>query len=146
MKCLAWEIKLAAVTWMCVCVCVFGMFKYEWSRESNITNSSEIHRLENIPIGQYIPIRLSHMYSPSRSRVGRILNTFLHGECFMKLFCQRFSLTNCISYWNLCIWLAESKSVSENHGQDASWNAPLDRMAADIMWVEWQIQGRVRPG
>ena len=32
-----------------------------------------------------------------------------------------------ISYWNPCVWLAESKFVSENHWWDASWNLPLDQ-------------------
>ena len=36
-----------------------------------------------------------------------------------------FSLTNFISYWNPCIWLAESKFVSEKHWQNIWWNAPL---------------------
>ena len=44
---------------------------------------------------------------------------------FHQAFCQCFSLTNFISYWNPCIWLAESKLVSENHWQNAWWNAPL---------------------
>ena len=39
-------------------------------------------------------------------------------------FCQCFSLTTVISYWNPCIWLAESKFVSEKHWQNAWWNAP----------------------
>ena len=43
---------------------------------------------------------------------------------FHQAFCQWFSLTNFISYWNPCIWLAESKFVSENHWQNAWWNAP----------------------
>ena len=43
---------------------------------------------------------------------------------FHQAFCQWFSLTNFISYWNPCIWLAESKLVSENHWQKAWWNAP----------------------
>ena len=29
-----------------------------------------------------------------------------------------------ISYWNPCIWLAESKFVSEKHWQNAWWNTP----------------------
>ena len=36
--------------------------------------------------------------------------------------CQ--SLTTVISYWNPCIWLAESKFVSEKHWQNTWWNAP----------------------
>ena len=44
---------------------------------------------------------------------------------FHQVFCQCFSLTNFISYWNPCIWLAESKFVSEKHWQNAWWNAPL---------------------
>ena len=38
-----------------------------------------------------------------------------------------FFTDNCpvISYWNPCIWLAESKFVSEKHWQNAWWNAPL---------------------
>ena len=49
-----------------------------------------------------------------------------HGSwgAFHQAFCQWFSLTNFISYWNPCIWLAESKFVSENHWQNAWWNAP----------------------
>ena len=43
---------------------------------------------------------------------------------FHQAFCQWFSLTNFISYWNPCIWLAESKFVSEKHWQNAWWNAP----------------------
>ena len=43
---------------------------------------------------------------------------------FHQAFCQWFSLTNFISYWNPCIWLAESKFVSENHWRNAWWNAP----------------------
>ena len=46
------------------------------------------------------------------------------GGAFHQAFCQWFSLTNFISYWNPCIWLAESKLVSENHWQKAWWNAP----------------------
>ena len=34
---------------------------------------------------------------------------------FHQAFCQCFSLTTVISYWNPCIWLAESKFVSEKH-------------------------------
>ena len=45
---------------------------------------------------------------------------------FHQAFCQWFSLTNFISYWNPSIWLAESKFVSENHWQNAWWNAPQD--------------------
>ena len=45
---------------------------------------------------------------------------------FHQAFCQCFSLTNFISYWNPCIWLAESKFVSEKHWQNAWWNAPLE--------------------
>ena len=44
---------------------------------------------------------------------------------FHQAFCQCFSLTNFISYWNPCIWLAESKFVSEKHWQNTWWNAPL---------------------
>ena len=44
---------------------------------------------------------------------------------FHQAFCQCFSLTTVISYWNPCIWLAESKFVSEKHWQNAWWNAPL---------------------
>ena len=45
---------------------------------------------------------------------------------FHQAFCQWFSLTNFISYWNPCIWLAESKFVSEKHWQNAWWNAPQE--------------------
>ena len=34
--------------------------------------------------------------------------------------CQ--SLTTVISYWNPCIWLAETKFVSEKHSQNTWWN------------------------
>ena len=44
---------------------------------------------------------------------------------FHQAFCQCFSLTNFISYWNPCIWLAESEFVSEKHWQNAWWIAPL---------------------
>ena len=44
---------------------------------------------------------------------------------FHQAFCQCFSLTNIISYWNPCYWFAESKVVSEKHWQNAWWNAPL---------------------
>ena len=43
---------------------------------------------------------------------------------FHQAFSQWFSLTKFISYWNPCIWLAESKLVSEKHWQKAWWNAP----------------------
>ena len=43
---------------------------------------------------------------------------------FHQAFGQCFSLTTVISYWNPCIWLAESKLVSEKHWQNAWWNAP----------------------
>ena len=44
---------------------------------------------------------------------------------FHQVFCQCFlALTNFISYWNPCIWLAESKFVSEKYWQNAWWNAP----------------------
>ena len=43
---------------------------------------------------------------------------------FHQAFCQCFSLTTVISYWNPCIWLAESKFVSETRWQNAWWNAP----------------------
>ena len=45
------------------------------------------------------------------------------GGHFIKRFVS--ALTNFISYWNPCIWLAESKFVSEKHWQNAWWNAPL---------------------
>ena len=45
---------------------------------------------------------------------------------FHQAFCQCFSLTTVISYWNPCIWLAESKFVSEKHWQNTWWNAPLN--------------------
>ena len=44
---------------------------------------------------------------------------------FHQAFCQWFSLTNFKSYWNPCVWLAESKFVSEKHWQNVWWNAPL---------------------
>ena len=44
---------------------------------------------------------------------------------FHQAFCQCFSLTTVISYWNPCIWLAESKFFSEKYWQNAWWNAPL---------------------
>ena len=47
-----------------------------------------------------------------------------HQGAFHEAFCQCFSLTTVISYWNPCIWLAESKFVSEKHWQNAWWNAP----------------------
>ena len=50
---------------------------------------------------------------------------------FHQAFCQCFSLTTVISYWNPCIWLAESKFVSEKHWQNAWWNAPL----ISLYWV-----------
>ena len=45
---------------------------------------------------------------------------------FHQVFCQCFSLTNFISYWNPCIWLAESKFVSEKHWQNTWWNTPQE--------------------
>ena len=55
------------------------------------------------------------------------LGTVFHWGAFHQAFCQCFSLTNFISYWNPCIWLAESKFVSEKHWQNAWWNAPQRR-------------------
>ena len=49
-------------------------------------------------------------------------------------FCQCFSLTNFISYWNPCIWLAESKFVSEKHWQNAWWNAPQVSTPTLFQW------------
>ena len=46
------------------------------------------------------------------------------GGHFIKRFVSVFPLTTVISYWNPCIWLAESKFVSEKHWQNAWWNAP----------------------
>ena len=43
---------------------------------------------------------------------------------FHQAFCQCFSLTTVISYWNPCIWLAESKFVSEKHWQNALMKCP----------------------
>ena len=50
--------------------------------------------------------------------------TSASGGEFHQVFCQWFSLTTVISYWNPYIWLAESKFVSEKHWQNAWWNAP----------------------
>ena len=58
--------------------------------------------------------RVATMYTKSSSARG----------AFHQAFCQCFSLTTVISYWNPCIWLAESKFVSEKHWQNAWWNAP----------------------
>ena len=44
---------------------------------------------------------------------------------FHQAFCQCFSLTNFISYWNPCIWLAESKFVSENTDKMLDEKMPL---------------------
>ena len=51
---------------------------------------------------------------------------------FHQAFCQCFSLTTVISYWNPCIWLAESKFVSKKHWQNAWWNAPLDPVSQRV--------------
>ena len=59
---------------------------------------------------------------------------------FHQAFCQWFSLTNFISYWNPCIWLAESKLVSENHWQKAWWNAPpvyTNSYNYPVFWIRW---------
>ena len=56
---------------------------------------------------------------------------------FHQAFSQWFSLTKFISYWNPCIWLAESKLVSENHWQNAWWNAPL------VLWCSGAIRERI---
>ena len=60
---------------------------------------------------------------------------------FHQAFCQCFSLTNFISYWNPCIWLAESKFVSEKHWQNAWWNAPLVLTPTLEDWL-WTIEQR----
>ena len=53
---------------------------------------------------------------------------------FHQVSCQWFLLTTVISYWNPCIWLAESKFVSKNHWQDTWWNAPLEyRLRCSLM-------------
>jgi len=49
-------------------------------------------------------------------------------ERFTKRFVSDFYWQTVISYWNPRIWLAESKSASENHWQDALWNAPQVNM------------------
>ena len=56
---------------------------------------------------------------------------------FHQAFCQCFSLTTIISYWNPCIWLAESKFVSEKHWQNAWWNAPLKSRHAKCVRSAW---------
>ena len=49
-----------------------------------------------------------------------------------------FFTDNCyISYWNPCIWLAESKFVSEKHWQNAWWNAPLITLISHKPWVPY---------
>ena len=53
----------------------------------------------------------------------QVWHGLLWGE-FHRAFCQCFSLTTVISYWNPCIWLAESKFVSEKLWQNTKWNAP----------------------
>ena len=47
------------------------------------------------------------------------------GEHFIKRFVSDFHWLTDKSYWNPWIWLAESELVSENHWQNAWWNAPL---------------------
>ena len=59
---------------------------------------------------------------------------------FHQAFCQCFSLTTVISYWNPCIWLAESKFVSEKHWQNAWWNAPLIIQGSHHEQVEKQMK------
>ena len=54
---------------------------------------------------------------------------------FIKRFVSVFPLTNFISYWNPCIWLAESKFVSEKQWQNAWWNAPLGPLKGP--WKLW---------
>ena len=80
----------------------------------------------HLPIFQYtcnrlyfsIFLRLMAIYWKAE-----IPNVYFWGA-FHQAFCQCFSLTTVISYWNPCIWLAESKFVSETHWQNAWWNAP----------------------
>ena len=55
--------------------------------------------------------------------------------------CQ--SLTTVISYWNPCIWLAESEFVSEKHWQNTWWNAPLNLelprpISSRVLWRMWR--------
>ena len=54
---------------------------------------------------------------------------------FHQAFCQCFSLTTVISYWNPCIWLAESKFVSEKHWQNAWWNAPQSTLFNPLFFI-----------
>ena len=58
---------------------------------------------------------------------------------FHQAFCQCFSLTNFISYWNPCIWLAESKFVSEKHWQNAWWNAPQGQSWNNYLQVKFKF-------
>ena len=55
-----------------------------------------------------------------QERLGREAEAAVQGGISWNL----SSLTTVISYWNPCIWLAESKFVSEKHWQNTWWNAP----------------------
>ena len=66
------------------------------------------------------------MYVCEYSVLKVLCNLLKTGGHFIKRFVSVFSLTTVISYWNPCIWLAESKFVSEKHWQNAWWNAPLE--------------------
>ena len=64
---------------------------------------------------------------------------------FHQAFCQCFSLTNFISYWNPCIWLAESKFVSEKHWQNAWWNAPQGNNHHHDICLVWPLGKNLVP-
>ena len=76
-----------------------------WSPNSEL-NLSKIHRSSS-------SIRLCHHLANQGG---------ISSSVFVKVV---FFTDNFISYWNPCIWLAESKFVSEKHWQNTWWNAPL---------------------
>ena len=84
------------------------------SSDTRITCGSMMHSLD-VVMGSMVPMVIAH--PPGRDP---------SWGAFHQAFCQWFSLTNFISYWNPCIWLAESKFVSEKHWPNAWWNAPQD--------------------
>ena len=67
---------------------------------------------------------MTHFQAPREETSINLPNISVNRGAFHQAFCQCFSLTTVISYWNPCIWLAESKFVSEKHWQNAWWNAP----------------------
>ena len=86
----------------------------------------------NVP--QILQLLQKSCHARDHERVNNTIWGAFH-QAFCQCFSPRMGLTTVISYWNPCIWLAESKFVSEKHWQNAWWNAP--QAIAIVLFYVW---------